>query len=68
MTLKNDNFFLAKKKKKLQLKQNFYHGKYYILNRKELLTFFLKQKKKLITYFAKVAKKKTVIYAIVLHL
>ena len=29
----------------MQLKQNFHHGNYLILNRKELLLFFLKQKR-----------------------
>ena len=29
----------------MELKENFHHGKYYILNRKELLSFFLKQKR-----------------------
>ena len=44
-TLKNDNFFLAKKKTKMQAKQNFHHGNYFTLNRKELLLFFSKTKK-----------------------
>ena len=29
----------------MQVKQNFHHGNYFILNRKELLLFFLKQKR-----------------------
>ena len=29
----------------MELKENFHHGKYYILNRKELLSLFLKQKR-----------------------
>ena len=29
----------------MELKENFHHGKHYILNRKELLSLFLKQKR-----------------------
>ena len=29
----------------MQVKQNFHHGNYFVLNRKELLLFFLKQKR-----------------------
>ena len=51
----------------MELKENFHHGKYYILNRKELLSFFY-NKKELLIFFAKAVKKKPVTYATVLHI
>ena len=41
----------------MELKENFHHGKYYILNRKELLSFFLKQKR-IVNILCKICKEK----------